>query len=64
MKFNEIGSEINRIIVKDVIRAFLDAKPKVGDRLRFFGATKMALDVSQEEMLQPVKIVPIRIELE
>ena len=64
MKFNEIGSEINKIIVKDVIRPFLDAKPEVGDGIRFVGATKVAQDADQEDMLQLVKIVPIRLELE
>ena len=64
MKFNEIGSEINKIIVKDVIKPFLDAKPAVGDSIRFVGATKVAQDAAHEDMLRLVKIVPIRLELE
>jgi predicted lipoprotein len=64
MKFNEIGNEINKIIVKDVIRPFLDAKPKVGDSVRFIGATKVAQDAEQEDRLPLLKIVPVKLGLE
>ncbi|MHC4165928.1 MAG: DUF2291 family protein [Planctomycetota bacterium] len=64
MKFNEIGSEINKIIVKDVIRAFLNKEPAVGGILKFVGATQVAQDTFEEDSLQLVRIVPIKLELE
>ena len=77
MKFNEISSEINKILVKEVIRPFLEEKPKVGRRIRFFGATQVAQDVTEEKLFgrlvsgateakefQLVTVVPIRLELE
>jgi len=77
MKFNEISGEINKIVVKEVIRPFLDKKPKVGKSIRFFGATQVAQDATEENLFgqlvsgaaeakefQLVGIVPIRFELE
>jgi predicted lipoprotein len=64
MKFNEIGSEINKIIVREVIRPFLDKKPATGRTVRFFGATQVAQDAVEEDSLQLVRIIPIRLELE
>jgi len=77
MKFNEISSEINKIVVKEVIRPFLDKKPKVGNTIRFFGATQVGQDATEENLFgqlissgtgtkefQLVKVVPIRFELE
>ena len=77
MKFNEISGEINKIVVKDVIRPFLDTKPKVGKTIRFFGATQVAQDATEENLFgrlvsgdtkakefQLVTVVPIRLELE
>jgi predicted lipoprotein len=77
MKFNEISSEINKIVVKEVIKPFLDKKPKVGNIIRFFGATQVAQDAAEENLFgqlvisapgtkefQLVKVVPIRLELE
>lgn len=77
MKFNEISGEINKIVVKEVIRPFLDKDPAVGMIVRFFGATKVAQDATQEHLFgklvsdtaeakefQLVRVVPIRLELE
>ena len=77
MKFNEISAEINKIVVKEVIRPFLDKKPKVGNTIRFFGATQVAQDAAEENLFghlvssangtkefQLVKIIPIRFEFE
>jgi len=64
MKFNEIGSEINKIIVRDVIRPLPDKKPTVGGTIKFFGATQVAQDAAEENLLQLVRVVPIRLELE
>jgi len=64
MKFNEIGGEINKIVVKDVIKPFLDKGPSTGRTVRFFGATQIARDAAEEKELQLVRIVPIKLELE
>jgi predicted lipoprotein len=77
MKFNEISSEINKIVVKEVIRPFLDKKPKVDNKISFFGATQVAQDAAEENLFgqlisgstgtrefQLVKVVPIRFEFE
>jgi predicted lipoprotein len=64
MKFNEIGSEINKIIIRDVIRPLPDKKPAVGGTIKFFGATQVAQDAAQENPLQLVGVIPIRLELE
>lgn len=77
MKFNEISGEINKILVKEVIRPFLEKKPKVGKTIRFFGATQVAQGATEENLFgqlvsgateakefQLVRIVPIRFELE
>ena len=77
MKFNEISGEINKIVVKEVIRHFLDKKPKVGNTIRFFGATQVAQDATEENLFgqlisggietrefQLVKVIPIRLEFE
>ncbi len=64
MKFNEISGEINKIIVKEVIRPFLDKKPKVGKTIRLFGATQVAQDAFEAKEYQLVEVVPIRLELE
>jgi len=76
MKFNEISAEINKIVVKEVIRPFLEKKPKVGNKIRFFGATQVAQDATDENLFgqlgngatgtkefQLVKVVPVRLEL-
>ncbi len=77
MKFNEIGGEINKIVVKEVIRPFMEEKPKVGKTIRFFGAAQVAQDATEENLFgrlvsditeakefQLVTVVPIRLELE
>ncbi|MBN2181312.1 MAG: DUF2291 family protein [Sedimentisphaerales bacterium] len=77
MKFNEIGNEINKIVVKEVIRPFMDKKPSSGDKVGFFGATRVARDDADQGLFgqsidksdgtkefQLVSVVPIRLELE
>lgn len=77
MKFNEISGEINKIVVKEVIRPFLDKNPSVGMTVRFFGATQVATDATQEHLFgqvvsdatdvtksQLLRVVPIKLELE
>jgi predicted lipoprotein len=64
MKFNEISGEINKIVVKEVIRPFLDKKPQVGNTIRFFGATQVAQDAFEAKEFQLIEVVPIRLELE
>ena len=64
MKFNEISSEINNIVVKEVIRPFLDKKPQVGNTIRFFGATQVSQDATEANEFQLFEVVPIKLELE
>jgi len=77
MKFNEISGEINKILVKEVIKPFLEKKPKVGKTIRFFGATQVAQDATEENLFgqlisgateakefQLVRVIPIRLEME
>lgn len=63
MKFNEISGEINKIIVKDLIRPFLDKKPQTGDTISFLGAIQVTQDAAEENKLQRIDVVPIRLEL-
>ncbi len=64
MKFNEIGSEINKIVVKEVIKPFSDKGPTEGSTVRFFGATQIAQDAAQENDLGVIRVVPITLELQ
>jgi len=77
MKFNEISGEINRIVVKEVIKPFMDQGPKVPMTVKFYGATQVAQDATEEHLFaepldndgserkfQLVTIVPIRLESE
>jgi len=77
MKFNEISNEINKIVVKEVIRPFLEKIPEVGKTISFYGATQVAQDATEENLFgqlvsaaaetkdfQLVNVVPIRLELE
>jgi predicted lipoprotein len=77
MKFNEISGEINKIVAREVIRPFLEEKPKVGKTIKFFGATQVTQDATEEKLFgqlvssateakefQLIAIVPIRLELE
>ena len=63
MKFNEISGEINKIVVNEVIKPFLDKKPQVDQTITFIGATHVAQDVIEEKEVQLVEVVPIRLEL-
>ena len=62
MKFNEISSEINKILVKEVIKPFSDKGPNAGATLRFLGATQVAQDAAGE--FQLIRVVPLKLELE
>jgi predicted lipoprotein len=62
MKFNEISSEINKIVVKDVIRPFLDKRPQVGSTMRFFGAIQVSQEAIEAKEIQLFDVVPIRLE--
>jgi predicted lipoprotein len=77
MKFNEISVEINKIIVKEVIKPFLEQTPAVGSKVFFWGATQVARDATEEtpfgqllggsaegKEFHLVRAVPIRLELE
>ena len=76
MKFNEISGEINKIVVKEVIKPFMDQGPKVPMTVKFYGATQVAQDATEEHLFaepldndgsekefQLVTIVPIKLEL-
>ncbi len=76
MKFNEISGEINKIVVKEVIKPFMDQGSKVSTTVKFYGATQVAQDATEEHLFgemiendgsekefQLVTIVPIRLEL-
>jgi predicted lipoprotein len=64
MKFNEISGELNKIVVKDVVKPFTGKGPSPGQIVRFFGATQIAQDAAEEKGLQFVRVIPIRLELE
>ena len=76
MKFNEISGEINKIVVKEVIKPFMGEGPGVGMKVKFYGATQVAQDATEEHLFgelldnagdekefQLVTIVPIKLEL-
>ena len=50
MKFNEISAEINKIIVKEVIKPALEQTPTVGSKVIFWGATQVAQDATEEHL--------------
>lgn len=77
MKFNQISSEINKIVVQEVITPFLESNPAIDHKLIFLGATQVAQDATEEHLfgqtvgnvsgeneLQFIKVIPIRLELE
>jgi predicted lipoprotein len=73
MKFNRISSEINKIVVTEVIKPFLAESPRAGQRIRFFGAAEVAEDATEKTPfgLQDqdgndhlFSIVPIRLAIE
>jgi len=64
MKFNEISGEINKIVVKEVIRPFLEEKPQVGNTIRFLGATQVSQEATEAKEFQLIEVVPIRLRLE
>lgn len=76
MKFNRISSEINKIVVQEVIQPFLERGPEAGRTVRFVGAAEVAEDATadvpfggrlQDRESAPayhlLKVVPIRLDL-
>jgi predicted lipoprotein len=73
MKFNRISAEINRIVVQQVIRPFLDRAPRAGMRVQFVGAADVAEDATQDAPFggrkadgswHLLRVIPIRLELD
>jgi len=77
MKFNRISSEINKIVVQEVIKPFQEEGPQVGMTVAFIGAAEVSEEATQEvrfgERRQDsesdpfchlLKIVPIQLSLE
>jgi predicted lipoprotein len=76
MKFNRISFEINRIVIQEVVRPFLDKGPLAGMTVRFVGAAEVAEDATEEILFGSrkqgnssdgdyhlLKLVPLRLEL-
>jgi predicted lipoprotein len=76
MKFNRISSEINKIVVQEVIKPFLEQGPEVGMVVRFVGAAEVAEEATQSvpfggrlgdgapaPACHLLKVVPIRLAL-
>ena len=76
MKFNRISSEINKIVVQEVISPFLAQGPQVGRVVRFVGAAEVAEEATQDvpfggrlnegesaPAYHLLKVVPIRLDL-
>ena len=55
MKFNRISSEINKIVVKEIIKPFLDNEPQAGMTIKFTGAAEVAEDATEEFLFGDVK---------
>jgi predicted lipoprotein len=77
MKFNRISFEINKIVVEEVIKPFLEQGPQVGMVIRFVGAAEVAEEAAQEvpfggrlkdgesaRVFHLLKVVPIRLYLQ
>lgn len=77
MRFNRISTEINRIVVQEVISPNLDLGPQVGMSVRFIGAAEVAEDDTErtpfggrmqrdgsEGSWHLLRVVPIRLEVE
>ena len=64
MKFNRISTEINKIVVTDVIKPFLTESLEIGQRVRFIGAAEVPEDATEETPFGQdhlLTIVPIRL---
>ena len=48
MKFNRVGAEINKIVVKEVVTPFLTNVLQAGQRLTFTGAAEVAEDATEQ----------------
>jgi len=77
MKFNRISSEINKIVVQEVIKPFQEKGPQVGMTVAFIGAAEVSEEATQEVRFGErcrgsesdpsyhlLKIVPIQLRLE
>ena len=76
MKFNRISFEINKIVVQEVIKPFLDKGPQAGMTVRFVGAAEVAEDATEavpfgsrekenesDGAYHLLKLVPLRLDL-
>ena len=73
MKFNRISSQINNIVVTEVIKPFLTKSPKPGQQVRFIGAAEVAEDATEKTPFGDkdkdgsdhlLSIVPIRLAID
>ena len=77
MKFNRISSEINKIVVQEVIKPLQDKKPAAGRTVWFVGAAEVAEDATKDvpfggrrpdgastPAYHLLKVIPIRLDLE
>ena len=77
MKFNRISSEINKIVVQEVIKPFNDRGPLAGMTVRFVGAAEVAEEATEKTPFggrlergesipatHLLKVVPIRLNSE
>jgi len=77
MKFNKISFAINKIVVQEVIKPFLDTGPEAGMTVRFIGAAEVAEDATDtvpfgarqgpseaDGAYHLLKLVPLRLDLE
>lgn len=48
MKFNRISSHINKIVVTEVIKPFLETSPEIGQQVTFVGAAEVAEDATEQ----------------
>jgi predicted lipoprotein len=77
MKFNRVSSEINKIVVAEVIKPFLAQSPAVGQRVSFVGAAEVAEDATEDiafgekrqdssvdDSYHLLQVVPIRLMVE
>lgn len=73
MKFNRISSQINRMVVADVIEPFLAQSPERGQKVTFFGAAEVAEEATEQTLfgqandqkdIHLLSVVPVRLTLE
>lgn len=73
MKFNRISSHINKIVVTEVIKPFLETSPEIGQQVTFIGAAEVAEDATEQTPFGSkdkhgkahlLSVVPIRLTLD